>query len=185
MRCLERLLRRARLPLGMSEGFHPKPRMTFPSALAVGIAGREEVMEFEMAEPCSADDVLRRMLPHMPPGLAITRAEVLPEKCRKAQVRSVSYEVPLPPPRRAAAAERIDRLLAASTCPVERPSRRTPLDLRPQLELLALEDGVLRMRLRVEREGSAGPRDVLAALDLGPLEQEGVCLTRTAVELLP
>ena len=45
MRCLERLFRRAGLALSFSEGFHPKPRMTFPLALAVGIEGVDEVME--------------------------------------------------------------------------------------------------------------------------------------------
>ena len=29
----------------MSEGFHPKARMSFPSALALGIQGADEVME--------------------------------------------------------------------------------------------------------------------------------------------
>ena len=50
MRCMERLFRRAALPLGMSQGFHPKPRMSFPAALAVGIAAMDEVMELELAE---------------------------------------------------------------------------------------------------------------------------------------
>ena len=50
MRCLERLFRRAGLALSFSEGFHPKPRMTFPLALAVGIEGVDEVMEVELAE---------------------------------------------------------------------------------------------------------------------------------------
>ena len=38
MRCCERWFRRAGVALRRSEGFHPKPRMSFPSALAVGIA---------------------------------------------------------------------------------------------------------------------------------------------------
>ena len=50
MRCLERVFRRAGLALGFSQGFHPKPRMTFPLALAVGIEGLDEVMEVELAE---------------------------------------------------------------------------------------------------------------------------------------
>ena len=54
MRCFERLLRRAGVTLRMSQGFHPKPRMTFPSALAVGIEGTDEVMELELAESCTA-----------------------------------------------------------------------------------------------------------------------------------
>ncbi|HBO42708.1 MAG TPA: hypothetical protein DD670_01970 [Planctomycetaceae bacterium] len=39
VRVMERLFRRAELPLGMSQGFHPKPRMSFPTALALGIGG--------------------------------------------------------------------------------------------------------------------------------------------------
>ena len=35
-RLWERLLRRADLRLSMSQGFHPKPRINFPSALALG-----------------------------------------------------------------------------------------------------------------------------------------------------
>jgi len=185
MRCLERLFRRAGLPLGMSQGFHPKPRVTFPSALAVGIEGREEVMELELSEPCSAHDVEGRLAARVPPGLVITVAEVLPEGCRKARVASVSYEVPIPFRRRPGLEERISRLLAAPTCVVVRGARKAPLDLRPQLRSLSLDGATLRMRLRCSQEGCAGPRDVLAALDLGDLEQEGVHLTRIAVELLP
>ncbi len=53
-RAIERTFRRAGLRLGMSQGFHPKPRMSFPSALAVGIAGVDEVMEVEWAEEYTA-----------------------------------------------------------------------------------------------------------------------------------
>jgi hypothetical protein len=38
------------------------------------------------------------------------------------------------------------------------------------------------MRLRVDREGSARPREVLKALEIEELEYEGFFLTRTRVE---
>jgi hypothetical protein len=60
MRCFERLFRRAGLRLRFSEGFHPKPRMTFPLALAVGIEGTDEVMELELAETGKGE------CPHLP-----------------------------------------------------------------------------------------------------------------------
>ena len=68
MRCLERLFRRAGLPLAMSQGFHPKPRMTFPSALALGIEGVDEVLELELTESPPAEELLQRLTPHAPPG---------------------------------------------------------------------------------------------------------------------
>ena len=185
MRCLERLFRRAGLALGMSQGFHPKPRMTFPSALAVGIEGIHELMELELAESSTAEEVLDRLTPHAPPGLTLKSVEVLPPGTPKARVRSVSYQVPIPPRCRDGLAEKIDRLMAASSCPIERPNRSTPIDLRRLLEHLTLHEGVLSMRLRIGSRGSAGPRDVLRALGLNDLELQGIHLTRSAVEISP
>jgi radical SAM-linked protein len=185
MRCFERLFRRAGLPLSMSQGFHPKPRMNFPSALAVGIEAVDEVLELELTESCDPGELSRRLSPHAPPGLTLNSVEVLPEGARKARLRSLSYEVPIPERNREGLAEKIDRLMAAADCPVQRPNRRTPVELRPLLEELSLREGVLRMRLRVGTGGTAGPRDVLSALGLSDLELQGVHLKRTAVEIRP
>ena len=48
MRTFERALRRTGLPLRMSEGFNPRPRLSFPAALPVGIEGLNEIMEFDL-----------------------------------------------------------------------------------------------------------------------------------------
>ena len=184
-RCFERWFRRAGLKLRMSEGYHPKPRISFPSALAVGIAGIDEVMEMELVEPCLAEELHERLLRHAPPGLSINSVEALPPASPKARVRSFRYAVPLPDACRAGLADRIDHLAASTSWPIQRPKRQMPIDLREWLQELTLREGVLHMRLLSGSQASAGPRDVLAALGLDGLEEEGVCLTRTAVELQP
>jgi radical SAM-linked protein len=183
LRTLERLFRRAELPLGMSEGFHPKPRMSFPSALAVGIAGTDEVMELELSEERSAEEILAVLMPHLPPGLAINSLEVMPQGSKKAQVRFVQFELPLPSERREAAAQRIEQLWAEETHVVQREEGRGPVDVRSYVDRLELADDRLRMRLRVTGEGAARPREVLEALGLDDLESQGFYLSRTAVEL--
>jgi radical SAM-linked protein len=183
MRCFERLFRRAGLILSFSEGFHPKPRMTFPLALAVGIEGLDEVMELELAETVAADELLRRISPHAPAGLSFRAVELLPEGSKKAGVRSVSYEATIPDADQAGLGERIERLLAAASCPIERPRGRAAIDVRPLLSELSLADGVLQMRLHVDTRGSVGPREVLAALGLADVERRGSRLCRTAVEI--
>jgi len=183
VRSMERLFRRAGLRLGMSQGFHPKPRMSFPSALALGIEGLDEPMELELARPYAADELLARLLRHLVPGLGFQSVEVLSQGSKKARVRSLTYEVTVPPDRRAKAADRLTRLMASQSCPIKRANRPAPLDLRQSLEALTLVEGELSMRFGVTLGASPGPRDVLAVLDLGDLEQEGFCLRRTAVEL--
>jgi radical SAM-linked protein len=185
MRCFERLFRRASVPLGMSQGFHPKPRMTFPLPLAVGIDGADEVMELEMAESLSAEDLLLRLKSQAPRGLAPKSVEILAPGAKKAHARSAAYQAPVQPPLDCGLSERIERLLAQSTLMITRMHGRSPIDLRPLLEELFFRQGVLNMRLKIKQEGCAGPRDVLAALGLEDLESHGVHLTRTAVELGP
>jgi radical SAM-linked protein len=183
MRCFERLFRRAGLALSFSEGFHPKPRMTFPLALAVGIEGLDEVMELELAESISGEELLRRIVPQAPTGLVFRGAEVLPEGGKKASVQSVSYEAPIPAPDRAGLAERIERLLSASSYTIERARGRAAIDVRPLLAELTLAEGVLRMRLHVDSRGSVGPREIMSALNLADIERRGSRLCRTAVEI--
>jgi radical SAM-linked protein len=185
VRTLERLFRRAGLALSMSEGFHPKPRMSFPSALAVGVTGLDEVLELELTDTPAPEALLSILAPLSPPGLVLSAAEALPEGTKKAQVRRVAYKLPVPPDRRAAAEEAIARLLAESSHVVTREEGRAPIDLRPLIDELALIDGVLVIGVRATTEGSARPREVLAALGLADLEQQGLTLTRTRVEVGP
>ncbi len=184
MRCFERLFRRAELPLGMSEGFHPKPRMSFPSALPVGIEGNDEVMELELARTLDAEELTERIVPHLPCGLRLDSVEVLPQGVKKARLAAVAYEIPVPLSQCGGLPERIDRLMATTSFPIQRSRGRKPVDLRPLLLKLRLDEGTLRIRLRVPDTASAGPRDVLATLDLSDLERNGCHLTRTEVEIV-
>jgi hypothetical protein len=118
-----------------------------------------------------------------PPGLELKSVEVLPEGAPKARARSFSYQIPVPAGRGDGLPEKIERLMASSSWPIRRPQRHTSVDLRPLLEELSLQAGVLRMRLGAGSGAAAGPRDVLSALGLSDLELEGVHLTRTAVEV--
>lgn len=183
MRTWERLFRRANLPLGMTEGFHPKPRMNFPSALAVGIAGDDEVLEVELSEEWPAERLAAAISAQAPEGLAVKTVEAAPQGSKKAQAVGLTFQVDAPEHRRGAAADRIAEFLASGRYEIEREGRSAPLDLRPLVVAMSLENGKLTMRLRVDREGSARPREVLAAVGLEDLELAGYSLTRTEVEI--
>src|SRR5260221_11475364 len=77
-RAWERVFRRAGVDLRMSEGFHPKPRLSFPSALAVGVSGADEVLEAELTCPWPTDEVAAALARCAPAGLTVTTVELLP-----------------------------------------------------------------------------------------------------------
>ena len=167
----------------MSEGFHPKPRMSFPSALALGIEGLDEVMELELAEPADAESLLAQLSRHAVPGLSFLGVEILAPGTRKAQLQSATYQLPVPDDRRDAAAQGAGRLRSGLVGAASEALGPDAVLVRQSLEDIRLEEGILRFRLRTSRRRSAGPRDVLAALGLEDLERSGTWLIRTAVQL--
>lgn len=184
VRTFERLLRRCQVSLSMSEGFHPKPRMSFPSALAVGISGLNEVMEVELAEPMPAEELKQRLLAQAPPGLSINHVALVETGEKKPQPRRFVYELPVPSGRREQLRESISQLLARDAHLVERDGASGPIDVRGGIDRLELEGNRLRLRLKVGRGASVRPGEVLAALDAGDLAAQGFPMQRTDVEVV-
>lgn len=183
MRAWERTFRRAGIGLRMSEGFHPRPRLVFPSALALGVAGIDEVLDAELDDERSPADVRAALESQLPPGLSVRSVEPLPASRKSARVGRQRFELEIPPERQSRLAERVGEFLAEPVRLVPRSDGRDPVDARPLVEELRLDEGRLRIVMRASTEGGIRPRDLLAALELEDLEQQGVLLTRTAVEL--
>ena len=180
---LERLFRRMRLGLAMSQGFHPRPKMSFPLALGLGIAASDEVFDLELVEPPDPAELLADLRREAPPGLEFLSVELLDPQATKARVESVEYEFPLPRERRESAAARAGELMRESVYPIRRAGRDQPIDLRATLVELGVVDNAVRMRMRVVHEAAARPQEVIEALGLGDLLDEGCFLTRTEVRL--
>jgi radical SAM-linked protein len=189
MRCLERMLRRARLPIAQSQGFNPRPKVVFTLAMALGIEGRREVVELDLAEPVEPAEILRRLSAVSPAGLDWLDAEAVAPG-RPAQAAAVAYAMEIPDDRHADARERLAALLASTSWPYTRHrpdrDRDVALDLRPFLLDAALDaPGVLRFRLKMTPGGSARPEEVLDALGLRDLLGRGAVLVRTELEVAP
>jgi len=183
VRTMERLLRRAALVLQMSEGFHPKPKLNFPSALALGIEGHGEWLELELAEPAEPQHLLEQLNTLAPPGLVITEVTARAPGQRKVRASAMHYQFRVPEQRYQRVQAALQRLLAATTWPIQREGRSEPLDLLADLVSIKLQDAAVGFCLRATDRASARPRDVLQALQLDDLEQQGQFLTRTQVEV--
>lgn len=181
---LERMFRRVDATPSMSGGFHPRPRMSFPLSLALGIVGLDELFEVDFDERPDADRLLADLNAAAPPGLTFTAVSVRPPGARKAVVAAASYQIEIPPPAAAGLAERVAALLAEKSHVVTRAHRDRRVDVRAAIESLTFVDGVLGMRLATDSAAAAAkPQEVLAALHLDHLLESGRYLTRTALHL--
>ena len=62
-------LRRLKIPLAFSQGFHPHPKVSFAHALPVGLGSLKEVMEFRTLAPIDGDQLKREWPQAMPSEL--------------------------------------------------------------------------------------------------------------------
>ncbi|MEY4548615.1 MAG: hypothetical protein RL685_4810 [Pseudomonadota bacterium] len=76
MKELSRVIRRAGLRPVYSQGFHPKPRMSFGPALALGVASLDEKIDVDLIDPPGSDTTLLQQLNAVTSsGLAFVSAE--------------------------------------------------------------------------------------------------------------
>lgn len=71
-------LRRAGLPVAHTEGFNPRPRINFSSAVATGMTTRGECAEFELTRHLDPDAVRAALEQALPGGFAISRIRIPP-----------------------------------------------------------------------------------------------------------
>ena len=61
IRFLERLFKKTNLPIKYSNGFHPRPKMSFGNPISLGTEAFGEIMDIELEEDLSDAEVLRRL----------------------------------------------------------------------------------------------------------------------------
>jgi radical SAM family uncharacterized protein/radical SAM-linked protein len=74
---LERAFRRAGIDVAKSQGFHPKMMMTYGPAMALGMEGLAEPVEFRAAFLYDEAAFMKRMNRVLPPGIRVTGIEKL------------------------------------------------------------------------------------------------------------
>jgi len=149
-RMWERALRRARMPLAYTEGFSPRPQLSFGLALPTGAESLAEYVDVALdpvraaamgVDPATLPAVLNELLPD---GLEVEEA-VLVERSKNSlqqMVTSCSWTMRLVGPTRDELSAAVDAVLAADTLVItrERKGREELDDLRPSVLALALAD---------------------------------------------
>ena len=181
MHVCERMFRRANLEVPVTQGFNPRPKMWFASAIALGVAGLNEVLEFELLQILSDEEVHRRLAQQAPPGMAILSVRAIDVKA-SARVRRALYRLALP--LGTSPGQAITAFMQQTEHWVERPRPRPRrINIRPFVHELNLHDDCLDMALWITPNGAARPEEVVAALGLTELLDNGAVIERTELEI--
>ena len=161
MRLFERALRRTGFPISLSAGFNPRPRITFLSALPLGVESIDEWVEIELTEAWEPGEFLKRFEGQFPEGLRLK--ESAKAEGRVAAVEA-EYEVDL-----GGATVDVAALLSRKEIPVERKTPEGPMrtvDIRPWILRVESAEGKLTFAIRITDGGSARPDEVLRELGI-------------------
>lgn len=168
LRTLERALRRAQIPAALTEGFHPKPKLSIASPLAVGITSQAEYGDLFLKEAVPPREFACRLNSVFPKGLRIVRAGCTDERIAPimAVVNGAEYRVQLDGDTIPAA--RVEEVWAAHQLLVERTTKKgtRTVDLRPLLFSLELKGGELKFRCAVGAQGNVRPDELLSILGI-------------------
>lgn len=207
------MARRADLKLSMTEGFTPKPRFVFPSAMALGMEGSNEVIEIELANSIAPAELMDRLVNDNQPGMSIVSVKRLPEGFGKAQLARTDYRISGPcfsssrgpieepddheqptssPVDWIQIGESIQRLMATESVSIERKKKTVTLQVAEQIHELRIakedeetesENHSIVLSLIATNAASLRPDDVLGLLGLDDWIDRGATITRTNVHL--
>lgn len=90
---LERIFKRAHIDIKYSQGFHPRPKMSFLNPISLGTEAYNEPMEIELNEEISNEDLKNRINNIKILGFYITNVEDVETKTFTEDFSSINYSI--------------------------------------------------------------------------------------------
>lgn len=186
-----RAVRRAKLPVAYSQGFHPSPRLSFGPALPLGMESEEEFVDIVLTEALTPTELVHRLSTQLPAGLSLQRAEAIALKAPSidASIQASCYRVALaslPADKQTPAfwSRCFARFAAATTFPLQKRNRKgvKTLDAKHCVRQLGLSTPhTLDLEIAVTPQGTLNPQEFLHAL-VGLSEEEAKTLRVTKMQ---
>ncbi len=135
---LHRAAKRARIPIAYSQGFHPKPRLSFGQPISLGIESLAEEFTIILTEYMKPDRLKAALLKEMPTGIEIGPVELMGTKTPLERQKSARYLIYVPGLTGPQVKGSINRLNSSPTWPVKRirKEKETVTDLKQVVESL-------------------------------------------------
>ncbi|HEY3298645.1 MAG TPA: TIGR03936 family radical SAM-associated protein [Armatimonadota bacterium] len=191
IRAFEMALRRAKVPIAFSEGFNPRPKMSFGNAIGVGVTSEDERIQLDIAVPCEPAEIMDMLNIKLPPGIQVTEAEFVQEGVKSPISRLNASEYLFTAAKDGCTLDAVQAALAAMLASGEirvireKEGSRKEIDIRQYLldaSAVESEDGsiVMDISLGSGDTGGAGTRDFVKAITklLPEIQVTSICRKR-------
>ncbi|MGL5088680.1 MAG: TIGR03936 family radical SAM-associated protein, partial [Cetobacterium sp.] len=86
LRFVDRLLKKAHIPMKYTQGFHPRPRISLGNPISLGTEAFNELMDIELLEPMTNEEVLEKINSAAVPGFRVNKVETVEDKISIADI---------------------------------------------------------------------------------------------------
>jgi len=171
---IERAVRRSKIPVKSSEGFNPRLRVSFPTALPLGISSNEEVIFIANSEWMPSGEILKRLKEQFVPGIEILSVEPLPDNCLP-QVKYIEYRIVFDEELKMPSQEQINSIMAQEKILINRHKKDMvkTVDIRKFIVDMRYDESKnIILTVKYDSNGSVAPSEVLAVMNVDIRDQK-------------
>ncbi len=151
--CVQRAMRRSKLPVWQTEGFNPHTYVAFMLPLSLGQEGVCEAMDFRLTEDVAPEEVMQKLNDSLPPDIRIIR--VAEPKYKNTDITTAEYTVESD-----IDAQKFAQFMQSEKIEVEKKTKRgvSTVDLKPLVTELSAQQGEIKLRLPAGNDFSINPQ---------------------------
>lgn len=151
--CVQRAMRRSKLPVWQTEGFNPHTYVAFMLPLSLGQEGVCEAMDFRLTEDVAPEEVMQKLNDSLPPDIRVIR--VAEPKYKNTDITTAEYTVESD-----IDAEKFAQFMQSEKIEVEKKTKRgvSTVDLKPLVTELSAQQGEIKLRLPAGNDFSINPQ---------------------------
>lgn len=170
----QRILRRAKIPVAMSQGFNPHTKIAFGPARPVGVESLREYFDVELQQEMEIEEFTERLGASLPEGIHLEDVKPIQvgEKSITALIAVANYSVWVEESATVGIENRITALLAKEEIAYLKTSPKgdKTVNLRPGIFVLDWDGERFFMQLLAGNSGHVRPEEVLSCLGIGKEE---------------
>jgi radical SAM family uncharacterized protein/radical SAM-linked protein len=168
IRAIERALRRANLPIAFSQGYRPKPKLSYGPPLALGLTSEAEYLDVQLEMPIQAY-MINNLGREFPPGFQLLGTKPVLGKAPSlsAQLNIAVYEVILPFPKDKVEQD-MENIMSKEEFRFLRDTKSGPVEIEARKSIISLDaselnDGntMLTMQTGMADLGFIKPQELL------------------------
>jgi radical SAM family uncharacterized protein/radical SAM-linked protein len=137
VRLFARAFRRAGLDLVHSAGFHPMPKLSFHSALPVGMESLDESLDVQLRRSVLPDALMERLNSALPSGIRIVSVEDITGEKKRPQIRESRFRMTLDGLNPSVSA--LERFMGSEVVPATRKGKDREISVNARASVVSME----------------------------------------------